>query len=106
LSPRTQKSTCAVTVERLDMNGSVPSRANDLSQSLRIVLIRLVDLHLEGSACVPGVETNDFEAKSAKFMHEPWRHRSGLYPNAGVIPSMPADQNADLFRICGALAPP
>ena len=95
-----------MTVERLDMNGSIPSRANDLSQSLRVVLISLVDLHLEGSSCVPGVETNNFEAEIAKFMHEPWRHRSGLYPYAGVIPRMPADQNADLFWICGTLAPP
>jgi hypothetical protein len=37
-------------------------------------------------------------------MHEPWRHRSGLYPYVGVVSHMPADQNADLFWICGALA--
>ena len=55
---------------------------------------------------MPGIETNDFEAESTKFMHEPWRHRSGLYPYAGVTPRMPAYQHADLFRICGALAPP
>jgi hypothetical protein len=36
-----------------------------LSQSLRIVLIRLVDLHSEGGACVPGIETNDFEPQIA-----------------------------------------
>jgi hypothetical protein len=80
LEGRLSESTRAVAVERLDVNGSVPSRANDLSQSLRVVLIRLIDLHLKGSACMPGVETNDFEPEIAVFMHQPWRHRSGLWP--------------------------
>jgi len=71
LSPCAKKSTHAVAFERLDVNGPVPSRANDLSQSLRIVLIRLIDLHLKGSACMPGVETNDFEPEIAEFMHQP-----------------------------------
>ena len=46
---------------------------------------------------MPGIETNDFEPEIAEFMHQPWRHRSGLDPNAGVIPRVPAHQNADLF---------
>jgi hypothetical protein len=54
LSPCAEKSTRAVALERLDINRTVPPGANDLSQSLRIVLISLVDLHLEGGACVPG----------------------------------------------------
>ena len=53
--------------ERLDMNRSVPPSTDDLSQSFRVILIGFVDLHLEGSACVPGVETNDFQAKIAEF---------------------------------------
>ena len=60
-------------------------------------MIRLVDLHLEGGACVPCIKTNDFEPEIAEFMHEPRRHRSGPDPYAGAIPRMPADQNADLF---------
>jgi len=39
LSPCAQKSTRAVAFERLDVNGSVPASANDLSQSLRVILI-------------------------------------------------------------------
>jgi hypothetical protein len=97
LHPCAQKSTRAVTVERLDMNRTVPPSANDLGQFLRVVLIGFIDLHLKGSACVPGVETNDFEPEIAEFMHEPWCHRSGLDPYASVISRMPADQNADLF---------
>jgi hypothetical protein len=88
------------------VNGPVPASANDLSQSLRVVLIRLVDLHLEGAARMPGIETNDFEPEIAEFMHQPWRHRSGLDPYAGLVPRMPADQNGDLFWNRGALTPP
>src|SRR3984893_8374385 len=55
---------------------------------------------------MPGIETNDFEPEIAEFMHQPWRHRSGLDPYAGVIPRMPADQNGDLFWNRGALTPP
>jgi hypothetical protein len=95
-----------VAFERLDMNRPVPPGANDLSQSLRVILIRLVDLHLEGGACVPGIETNDFEPEIAEFMHQPWRRRSGLDPYTGVIPRMPADQYGDLFWNRGALTPP
>ena len=40
---------------------------------------------------MPGIETNDFEPEFAEFKHEPWPHRSGLDPYAGVIPRMPAD---------------
>jgi hypothetical protein len=105
-SPCAQKSTRAVAFERLDVNGPVPAGANDLSQSLGVVLIRLVDLHLEDAAPMPGIETNDFEPEIAEFMHQPWRHRSGLDPYAGVIPRMPADQNGDLFWNRGALTPP
>jgi protein ImuB len=44
--------------------------------------------------------------RDTKFMHEPWRHRSGFDPDSCVIPRMPADQNANLFWNRGALAPP
>jgi transposase len=63
-------------------------------------------LHLEGGAGVPGVETNDLKPQSAKFMHEPWRHRASLDPNAGVISRMSAHRSGDLFRRRGALTPP
>jgi len=36
-------------------------------------------------------------ARIAEFMHQPWRHRSGLDPYAGLVPRMPVDQNGDLF---------
>jgi hypothetical protein len=72
----------------------------------RVVLIRLVDLHLKGGSCMPGIETYDFEPKIAEFMHQPWRHRSGLDSYADVISRMLQHHIADLFWNRGALAPP
>src|SRR5262249_1230442 len=88
------------------MNSPVPPGGNDLSQSFCIVLICLVDLHLEGGACAPRVETNDFQPEIAEFMHKPRCHRSGFDAYASVISRMAADKNPDLFWNCVALTPP
>jgi hypothetical protein len=93
-------------VERLDVNRPEPAGADDLSQPFRVVLIRLIDLHLESGAGVPSVETNDFKSESAEFMHEPWRRRASLDPNPEVIARMSTHHSSDLFRRGGALAPP
>jgi hypothetical protein len=50
---------------------------------------------------MPGIQTNDFEPEIAEFMHEPWRHRSGLDPYASVIPRMPAHQTPICSGIVG-----
>src|SRR5437660_1634016 len=81
-SDRAWRRTRAVAVKRLDVNGPVPASANDLSQSLCVILIRLIDLHLETSARMPGIEANDFEPEIAEFMHKPRRHRSSLSDGA------------------------
>src|ERR1700756_2103146 len=53
LRPCTEKGSRSMAVERLDVNGPVPASADDLSQSLRVVLICLVDLHLKAArACL------------------------------------------------------
>jgi hypothetical protein len=88
------------------MNRPVPPGANDLSQALRVVLIRLVDLHLEGGARMPGIETNDFEPEIAEFMRQPRRHRSSFDPYASVISCIPTHHSIDLFWNGRALAPP
>ena len=53
--------------------------------------------NLEGGACVPGIETNYFEPEIAEFIHDPWRHISGLDSYADINFRMPADQNVGLF---------
>ena len=50
------------------MNGPLPASANDLSQSLCVVLIRRVDPHLEGGMRMPAIDTNDFEPEIAEFI--------------------------------------
>jgi hypothetical protein len=97
LSPCAEKGAGAVAFERFDVNGPVPAGANDLSQSLRVVLVRLIDLHLEGGSRMPGVETNNVKAEIAEFMYEPRRHRSSFDPYASVISRISTHQNVDLF---------
>ena len=71
--------------KRFDVNGPIPTGANDLSQSFRVVLICLIDLDFESGTRMAGVKTRNFEAEIAEFMHEPWRHRTSFDSYAGVI---------------------
>jgi hypothetical protein len=52
---------------KLDVNRSIPAGANDLGQSLGVILIILVDLHLERGARMPRIEANHFEAEIAQL---------------------------------------
>ena len=92
--------------KRFDVNDPIPTGANDLSQSLRVVLICLIDLHLKSGTRMPGVKTHNFEAEIAEFMHEPWRHRSSFNSYAGVVSCMPTHHSIDLFWNGRALATP
>ena len=86
-------------VERLDMDGPVPSGAHDLRKSLRIVLIRLVDLHFERRPCMPRVQARDVEAPAAQPVHQPWRHGTGLDADAGFVSAVPPYGPLDLFWV-------
>jgi hypothetical protein len=92
--------------KRFDVNGPMPTGANDLSQSLRVVLICLIDLHLKSGTRMPGVKTHNFEAEIAEFMNEPWRHCSSFDSYAGVVSCMSTHHSIDLFRNGRALATP
>ena len=87
------------------LHRAIPSRAHDLRQSLRIVLIGLVDLHFERSPRMPCVEAGDGEP-AAQLVYQPWRHRTGLETKAGILSAMPPHRTLDRFRIGGALATP
>ena len=94
-----------VAVQRLDVNGLIPTGANDLSQSLGVVLVRHVDLHFAGGARMPGIKTNDCEPELAELVHEPWSCRSGLDPNVDVIsPHAGAPCNESLLEPTGTAA--
>jgi hypothetical protein len=106
LSSRAQQGPRPMGIERFYMHRAIPSRAHDLRQSLRIVLIGLVDLHFERSPRMPCVEAGDGEPATPQLVYQPWRHRTGLDTNAGVLSTMPLHRTLDLFRIGGALATP
>jgi hypothetical protein len=86
-----------VAIERLDVNRPIPAGANDLGQSLGVILIILVDLHLERGARMPRVEANHLEAEIAQFMHNPWRHGAGFDPYPSIVARVSAQGGADLF---------
>src|ERR1700722_7874895 len=93
-------------VERLDMHRPVPSRTHDLRQPLRIILIGLVDLHLECSPRMPGVKASDVEPAATQFVYQPWRHGTGFDADTGILSGMPVHRPVDLFRVRRALTPP
>jgi hypothetical protein len=60
LSPCAEKGAGAGAVERLDVNGPIPTGANELSQAPRVVLIRLIDLHFKSGTRVLGLKPHNF----------------------------------------------
>src|SRR5215472_3028287 len=106
LGSRPQQGTRPMGIKRLYMHRPIPSRAHDLRQSLSIVLIGLIDLHFERSPRMPRVKACDGETTTAQLMHQPWRQRTGLDTDAGILAAMPPDDTLDLFRFRGALATP
>ena len=52
---------------------------------------------------MPCVEAGDGEPATPQLVYQPWRHRTGLDTNAGVLSTMPLHRTLDLFRIGGAL---
>ena len=93
-------------VKRLDMHRPIPTRAHDLRQSLRIILIGLVELHLECSPRMPGVKASDVEPAATQFVYQPWRHRTGFDADTGILSGMPTHRPLNLFRVRRALTPP
>src|SRR5258706_1035695 len=93
-----QQSTGAMRVQRLHMHRAIPPRANDIGKPFSIVLVSLVDLHLERSASVPRVEADHVETAVTELMDQPRRHRSRLDTNFGIMTGMAADGGIDLIR--------
>jgi hypothetical protein len=67
-----------------------------LHQSLRIVRIGLVDLHLERRPRMPRVKANDFEPASTQFVNQPRRHGTGLDPDTRIFFGVPAHNPLNL----------
>ena len=60
-------------VGRLDVNRTIPPPAHDVSEPFGIVLIGLVNLHLERSSGVASVEADDIEVSPTELMNQPRR---------------------------------
>ena len=45
-----------------------------------IVLIGLIDLHLERGSRMPRIKVSNVKCAAAQPMHAPWRHRTSLEP--------------------------
>ena len=72
----------------------------------RIVRIGLVDLHLACGPRMPGVKACDFEPPAAQFVHQPWRHGTGLDADTRILFGMPTYHPLDLFGVRCALTTP
>lgn len=88
------------------MHRPVPSRAHDLCEPLRIILIGLIDLHLERGSRMSRIEACDVKCATAQLMHKPQRHRASLEFDAGVVSNMPSHHPLYLFRIQSPLTAP
>jgi hypothetical protein len=51
-------------------------------------------LHASVKAC-------DGETTTAQRMHQPWRHRTGLDTDAGILSAMPPHRTLDQFQADG-----
>jgi hypothetical protein len=52
-------------IEGLHVHRPIPSRAHDLRQPSSIVLVGLVQPHLQGDLHLPGVQTSNVKASTA-----------------------------------------
>jgi hypothetical protein len=88
------------------MHGPVPACPHDLCQTLSVVLVRLVDLHLEGRTGMPGIKADHLKLSPAQLVDQPGRHGACLDPDRRSTSRMPSNDLLDLFWIRRALAAP
>jgi hypothetical protein len=73
LGARPQHRSDRVTFETFDTDFAVPASLDDLGQSMSIVLVGLVHLHVQGRLGVAGVETDDRQSLRFERMPMPGR---------------------------------
>src|SRR3954469_13951934 len=93
-------------VERLHVDRPIPSRAHDLGQPFGVVLVGLVELHLQSGLHFPGVQTLDIEASAAQTVNKPGGHRTGLDPHFGIGTGIFRNASRNCSRIGDADAAP
>jgi hypothetical protein len=88
------------------MDRTVPTGSHDLSEPFSIILVGLIDLHLERRPGVSGIQTDHLETSSTKLVNKPRRHRSGLNTNIGIVTCMAANNSFDQNRVRGTNTAP
>jgi len=78
-------------VQRLYIDRAVPTSSYYLGEALSIILIGLVDLHLERRPRMTRIQTNHIETLPSEFVHQPRCHRSGLDTDIRIMTCMAAD---------------
>src|SRR6476620_2795976 len=106
LGARSEECPSAMRIEGLHVDRPIPSRAHDLGQPFGVVLVGLVELHLQSGLHFPGVQTLDIETSAAQTVNEPGCHRTGLDAHFGVDTSMLRNASRNCSRIGGADAAP
>jgi hypothetical protein len=71
-----------VTIETLHPDLSVPARLDDLCQSIRIVLVRLVYLAAHSRLCMPRIKAHHRKAHSLQRVPMPGRQGAAFEPAA------------------------
>lgn len=103
LQPRSQQGASSMRLERLHVHRPIPARAHDLSATLGIIPVVLVDLHLQRCTRMPGIEADNRKRPVAQLMHQP---RPGLNSDSRIYPGMSAKDGRNLIRHRAALAAP
>src|SRR3954465_15873151 len=93
-------------IEGLYVDRPIPSRAHDLGQPFGVVLVGLVELHLQSGLHSPGVQPRDIGGGAAQAVNEPGCHRTGLDAHFGVDTSIFRNASRNWLGISGADAAP
>jgi hypothetical protein len=67
-----------LTLLALDLYLAIPTHPNQLSETLRIILIAFVDTNGEGSMGMTSIDADHGEIDASKLVPKPARHRAGL----------------------------
>lgn len=78
-------------VQEFDVHGRVPAGADHLRLPFSIILVGLVEPHLQRGVHPSRVQTFYRQPSLAQSMHQPGCHRSGLNPHPRVGARMPHD---------------
>jgi hypothetical protein len=90
--PRPEQRLDAVALQAFDLDLPIPACAHDLGQTVRVVLVALVQTHRQGCLRMPRVNADDRNAKVAQPVPVPCRGGAGLEADAHSFRRVPPDR--------------